>query len=107
MSDSALSDSAISLAFGERRGLVWARSASALLVVVLLAGLGAANVALRARWHEVEDGVLWGDRAHAVTALEVAAGSAAARAGVRPGDVLLAINGARVETPDDVTAYQH
>ena len=31
---------------------------------------------LRARWHEVEDGVLWGARAEGVTAVEVAPGSA-------------------------------
>src|SRR5438105_1696331 len=101
-----MSDSSLSPAFGGDRGLVWARSASALLVVVLLAGLGVANIALRARWHEVEDGVLWGERGRAVTALDVAAGSAAARAGVRPDDVLVSINGSRVETPADVTAFE-
>ena len=40
--------------------------------------LGVANIAMRARWHEVEDGVLWAARAEGVTALEVAPGSPAA-----------------------------
>jgi two-component system NtrC family sensor kinase len=100
-------DAARSPVFGESRGLVWARSASALLIVVLLAALGIANIALRARSHDVEDGVLWGERANAVTALEVAAGSAAARAGIQPGDVLLAVNGIGVETAQDVAAEEH
>ena len=43
--------------------------------------------------------MLWGDRAEGVTAVEVAAGSPAARAGIQRGDVLLAVNGAPVETP--------
>ena len=45
------------------------------------------------RWHEVEDGVLWGVRAEGVTAIEIARGSAAAEAGIQPGDVLIAVNG--------------
>ena len=36
--------------------------------VATLLGLGLANIALRATWHEVEDGVLWVSGAQGVTA---------------------------------------
>jgi two-component system, NtrC family, sensor kinase len=91
----------------EGRWLVWGRSAFAVVVVGSLIVLGLANVITKPRWHEVEDGVLWSARADGVTAAEVAAGTAAAAAGVRPGDVLLAVNGAPVESPSDVIEYQH
>src|SRR5919201_2434369 len=87
--------------------LVWGRSLFALTVVAILIALGVANIAARARWHEVEDGVLWAQRAEGVTALEVAAGSAGARAGIQPGDVLLAVNGQPISTPAEVVDYEH
>jgi len=79
----------------------------AVSVVVLLVALGVANVAMYSRWHEVEDGVLWSARAEGVTASEVAAGTAAAAAGIERGDILLAVNGSPVQTPSDVVEYQH
>src|SRR5579871_5100011 len=85
----------------------WGRSLFAVAIVVALAALGVANVALYSRWHEVEDGVLWGARGEGVTALEVAPDSAGAAAGVRRGDVLLAVNGVAIETPSDVIEFQH
>src|SRR5881409_2627898 len=91
----------------EARWLAWGRSAFAVTVVVVLIALGVANVAMSSRWHEVEDGVLWGNRLEGLTAIEVAAGSAAASAGRQRGDVLLAVNGSPVLTPADVIEYQH
>jgi two-component system NtrC family sensor kinase len=91
----------------ESRWLAWGRSAFAVLVVVLLIGLGIANIDMRARWHEVEDGVLWSARADGVVAAEIAPGSAAAAAGIERGDVLLAVNGSPVDTPADVVEFQH
>jgi two-component system NtrC family sensor kinase len=91
----------------EARWLVWGRSVFAVAVVVALIALGVANVAMYSRWHEVEDGVFWGARAEGVTAVEVAAGSAAAAAGIQRGDVLVAVNRAPVQTPADVIEYQH
>jgi len=85
----------------------WGSSIFALLVAATLVFLGAANIIVRAHWHEVEDGVFWGARAEGVTAVEVAPGSAGDHAGIRTGDILLAVNGAPVETPADVVAYQH
>ena len=85
----------------------WARPVLVIAIVAVLVGLGVANVVMRARWHEVEDGVLWGARAQGVTAIEVAANSPGAESGVRPGDVLLAVNGVPIESPADVVEYQH
>jgi two-component system, NtrC family, sensor kinase len=90
----------------ESRWQVWGRSAFALVVVLLLAALGGANIVTHAKWHEVEDGVFWDSRPEGVTAVEVAAGSPAARAGIDRGDLLLAINGAAVETRSEVLARQ-
>jgi two-component system NtrC family sensor kinase len=71
------------------------------LVGVLLC-FGALNIAVRATWHPIEDGVLWEARPEGVVAADVAAGSGAMAAGVRPGDVLIAVNGVSVETPQAV-----
>ncbi|MGE5244469.1 MAG: ATP-binding protein [Betaproteobacteria bacterium] len=87
--------------------LAWGRSVFAAIVVVVLFALGLANVQMRARWHEVEDGVLWAARAEGVTAVEIAAGSAAERAGIRRGDILVAVNRTPVDTPADVIEFQH
>ncbi|HSP91270.1 MAG TPA: PAS domain-containing protein, partial [Vicinamibacterales bacterium] len=73
----------------------------------MLLGLGLANIYIRATWHEVEDGVLWVSRPDGITAAELADRAPAARAGVRLGDVLLAIDGRPVESPADVVATAH
>ena len=91
----------------EGRWLSWGRSAFAIVVVVILIALGIANLEMRARWHEVEDGVLWSARAEGVVAAGIAPGSAAATAGIERGDVLLAVNGSPVQTPADVVEFQH
>src|SRR5438874_121475 len=72
--------------------LAWWRSAFAVAIVVVLVALGVANIALYTRWHEVEDGVLWGARPEGITAVDIAGGSAAESAGIERGDVLLAVN---------------
>ena len=73
----------------------------------MLLVLGVANIALRAQAHQVEDGVLWADRAEGTTVSEIADGSPAARAGLQRGDILLAVNGMPVERRADVIEYQH
>src|SRR5206468_7927236 len=50
-------------------------------------------------WHKLEDGVLWEARPEGVVAAEVAARSTAMSAGIRAGDVLIAVDGAAVDTP--------
>jgi two-component system NtrC family sensor kinase len=89
------------------RLVVWGRSLLALAVVAMLLVLGVANIALRAQAHQVEDGVLWADRAEGVTVTEIADGSPAARAGLQRGDILLAVNGMPIERRADVIEYQH
>jgi hypothetical protein len=62
--------------------------------------LGAANIALRATWHQVEDGVLWSDSRDAgVVAKEIAPGTPAAGR-IQRGDILQAID----DQPIDVKA---
>ena len=94
-------------AIGERRWIERGRTTFAVVIVAVLLVLGLANVVMYSRWHEVEDGVLWGVRPEGVTALEVARRSAAAAAGIESGDVLLAVNGSPVDTPADVVEYHH
>src|SRR4051794_9544886 len=106
-----MSDSTGPTAGAERRPRArwrsWWRPAFAIGVTGVLIALGIANIAMRARWHEVEDGVLWGSRAEGLTAIEVARNSSAAAAGVRQGDLLIAIDGQPVDKPADVIEYQH
>jgi two-component system, NtrC family, sensor kinase len=85
----------------------WGRAAFALVILAVLVALGVANIGMYGRWHEVEDGVLWGARAEGVTALDIAPASAAAAAGIARGDILLAVNGTPIESPADVVEFQH
>ena len=85
----------------------WWRAGLALGVVAALLCLGAANILLRANWHEVEDGVLWVLRPAGVVAREVAPGGPAEQAGLSAGDVLLAIDGQPVDRPLDVVSWLH
>src|SRR4051812_50157357 len=90
-----MSDSTGPTAGGERRPRArwrsWWRPAFAIGVTGVLIALGVANIAMRARWHEVEDGVLWASRTEGLTAVEVAANSSASAAGVRRGGLLIAV----------------
>ena len=91
----------------DSRLVAWARNSAFLVIVACLLALAAANISLRASWDEVEDGVLWAGRPEGVIAAEVAFGSAAAHAGLQPGDMLVAIDGHAVETPDQVVEFLH
>ena len=66
-----------------------------------------ANVAIRTQLSEVEDGVLWSASPEGLTALAVAPGSGAARAGVQPGDILLAVDGLPVGTAAELVELLH
>ena len=83
--------------------LAWyARPATLVGVAVLLAILGMANLLTRAWGHEVDDGVLWDDRPAGVTAIEIDPAGPAARAGLRHGDLLLAVDQQPVTSRMDV-----
>src|SRR5437762_1071237 len=71
------------------------------LVGVMLC-FGALNIAVRATYHKLEDGVLWEAHPEGVVAAEVAARSTAMAAGIRTGDVLIALDGAPVESSEQV-----
>ena len=85
----------------------WWRPALPLAVVSALLCLGVANIAARATWREVEDGVLWVDRVDGVVASQVAPETPASRLGIRPGDVLIAIDDRPVEHVADVVSALH
>ena len=85
----------------------WSRPALPLFVVSGLLCLGAANIAARATWREVEDGVLWREQAEGIVAAEVAPGTPAAAVGLRRGDLLLAIDDRPVQEVADVVAVLH
>jgi PAS domain S-box-containing protein len=85
----------------------WARSLLSVTLVATLLGLGLANIALRATWSEVDDGVLWVHGPDGVTAGDVASEGPGASAGIRAGDVLLAIGLQPVERPADVVRFLH
>jgi two-component system, NtrC family, sensor kinase len=85
----------------------WIRVRLPLFVLAGLLSLGAANIALRATWHEVEDGVLWTVREGSVVAADVAPGTPAEAIGLQPGDVLLAIDNEPVQNVGDVVAALH
>ncbi len=73
-----------------------------LSVAAILLVLGLANMVIRATSHEADDGVLWVNRVEGVTAFQVAPGTPAAQAGIKPGDLLEAINGQFVDQSADV-----
>ena len=70
----------------------WPRSIVPIAMALLLLAMGMANIVQRATSDDVEDGVLWVERTAGIVAAEVAGDSPAERSGVRPGDVLLAID---------------
>jgi two-component system NtrC family sensor kinase len=77
-------------------------------VVLALATLAAMifawlNFVQRTEFESPDDGVVWLDTTEGVQAQQVAVNSPAARAGVRPGDHLLAINGSPVTRQVQVT----
>jgi hypothetical protein len=93
-------------AFVTRPSWTWESALTCAGVAVLLS-LGVLNIAARATWNEVEDGVLWETRPEGVVAIEVARDSPAARVDVRVGDVLLAIDGQPVDQLSQVIDGLH
>src|SRR5262249_37449818 len=71
-----------------------------LLVAVCLASLGIYNLVLKSTWTLMDDGVFWNESPAGLVAARVAAGGPADRAGVREGDVLLAVDEQDVQRPE-------
>src|SRR4029079_9244452 len=69
------------------------KNVTVLSVALLLATLGIYNIFLKATWTLMDDGFFWRQGPQGLAAGRVAQGGPAALAGVRPGDVLLAIDG--------------
>ena len=87
---------------GPGRWADWGGAALPLIVVSGLLCLGGANIAARATWRAVEDGVLWTAQAEGVVATDISAGTPAAGVGIERGDVLLAIDDRPVQNLADV-----
>src|SRR5512136_168023 len=97
-----------------RLGRLWSdsravvgRSLLGIAIVAVLLPLGIANMYARATWNEVEDGILWVAKPEGVVAAELAPKGAGLAAGVRTGDVLLAIDNQAIDRPGDVVAFLH
>jgi two-component system NtrC family sensor kinase len=96
--------------FGTAPGGIFRPSLSVRLQAVTLALLTIAaivfavlNFQQRRQFNLPDDGAVWWDASAGVTARQVAPNSAAARAGIEPGDLLLSIDGAPVTRATDVT----
>jgi PAS domain S-box-containing protein len=85
----------------------WSKPALPVVVVSVLLCLGAANIAARAAFREVEDGVLWASRAEGVVAADIADGTPAAAVGIERGDLLIAIDDRPIESTSDVVEILH
>jgi PAS domain S-box-containing protein len=89
------------------RRATWLRLLAQAAVVAVLLCLAVANIAVRTTWSELEDGVLWRAQGEGLTAGVVDDGSPAAKAGVRPGDVLIAVNNHPVQSGTDLIEVFH
>ena len=85
----------------------WTRPAVPLVVVSGLLCLGAANIATRATWNEVEDGALWTTSSAGVVAADIAPGSPAEHVGLTRGEVLIAIDDHPIQEASDVVTILH
>ena len=84
------------------------RVALPVAVAAVLVCLAILNIALVRSWRaEADDGILWQTRAGDVVAVEIAPKLAGDQAGVRPGDVLLEIDGAVAKSDQDVKDALH
>jgi PAS domain S-box-containing protein len=90
---------------GRRRA--WTRLVAQAVLALALVCLAVANIGLRASWSEVEDGALWLDEGTGVVARSIAPNSPAERAGLRAGDVLLAIDRQEVHSARQVHETLH
>jgi two-component system, NtrC family, sensor kinase len=91
---------------GTRRA-AWVRLTAQVAVVAALLCLAAANIAVRATWSEVEDGVLWRQQGAALIAEAVAKGSAGEKAGIQVGDELIGVDRRPIQSLPDLYDIFH
>ena len=75
------------------------KNALVVLAGLVLAALGVYNIVLKSTWTVMDDGAFWTAAPQGLVAARLAPGGPAARAGVRAGDVLLAVDGEEVLSP--------
>ena len=75
------------------------KNALVIAVGLALAGLGVANLVLKASFTLMDDGAFWRQTSQGLVATRVAPGGPADHAGVREGDVLVAVDGEEALSP--------
>ena len=75
------------------------KNAVVVAVGLALAGLGVANLVLKASFTLMDDGAFWRETAQGLVATRIAPGGPADAAGVRVGDVLVAVDGEEALRP--------
>ncbi len=78
------------------------KNTAVLLVALLLGALGVYNIVLKATWTLMDDGVFWKEGPVGVYAARLAEGGPAHQAGVRVGDILMAMGPQEVLTAEGV-----
>jgi two-component system NtrC family sensor kinase len=80
------------------------RSKNALVVLagLILASLGVYNIVMKATWTLMDDGVFWNAAPQGLVAARISPGGPASRAGVQPGDILIAVDEREVLTRADL-----
>lgn len=107
LGDSKLADVGIPLAFRGLRGRKAhvsrkVKNTAVLALGFLLASLGIYNVVLKATWTLMDDGVYWRAGQGGIVAARLDPGGPAALAGLRAGDLLLAVDGEEVLSEEHV-----
>jgi two-component system NtrC family sensor kinase len=78
------------------------KNAAVLGLGLVLGSLGIYNIVLKSTWTLMDDGVFWRAGREGVAAARLDPGGPGALAGVRVGDVLLAVDGEEVLSPEDL-----
>jgi len=79
------------------------RAISLTLLTIAAVVFAILNFQQRLHFNLPDDGVVWWDTGAGVVARQVAPDSAAAKAGIRPGDIVMAVNGTPVSRATDVS----